>query len=370
VLVFLYGFVAPFAFFTAVHRLWPVGNALSASRLLVALGVTQLVVVALIDLPRFLESRNPDVISGTFGTNAYQLVFFLLVFIALLAGIFTLEPRRSAARAAPILVGLSLLTIFLAQYRALLVATAVCIVTIGLLLGRRGRGLVTAAVVVGAFVATLSFVASAFPNLRFAPTIETFQRSPGFYAAKRLETFSIIGDLYTESPQAIVAGTGPGTFSSRAWSTFARAESASASNVAGGYVTALTGGSLYRTDVSERYVLTALQQPGGSLRAVTSPFSSYTSLLAEVGVLGFLLIVFIYLRATAHAIRMAFRSVARAIPGDPLPAVLITSAIAFIALLQMAVLDNWFEVARVTLPSWALLAIAAKEYHARTQESA
>jgi hypothetical protein len=211
----------------------------------------------------------------------------------------------------------------------------------------------------------LSYVASAFPDLRFATTIATFQKSPGFYAGKRLETAGIIVDLYTDSPLAMIVGTGPGTFSSRAWSTFARAESTSQSNVAGGYVSSLTGGRVYSTDVSERHVLARLQQPGGALRAVTSPFSSYTSLLAEVGVFGFLLIVFIYLRATAHAVRMALSAVSRAVPGDPLPSLLIACSVAFVALIQMALLDNWLEVARVTLPSWALLAIATKEYSAR-----
>ena len=94
VLVFLYGFLAPLAFYYAAWRLWPVGEAAALSRLLVFLGLLQLVVVALIDLPRFAGNANPDEISGTFGENAYQLVFFLVVFCALLGGIETFEPKR------------------------------------------------------------------------------------------------------------------------------------------------------------------------------------------------------------------------------------------------------------------------------------
>ncbi|HEV2724224.1 MAG TPA: hypothetical protein VGV10_06290, partial [Thermoleophilaceae bacterium] len=94
VLVFIYGFAAPMGVYWSAYRLWPTGQALNMSRLVVALGLAQVVVVVLIDLPRFISTNNPDEVSGTFGTNAYQLVFFLLVFAAVLAGIFTFEQGR------------------------------------------------------------------------------------------------------------------------------------------------------------------------------------------------------------------------------------------------------------------------------------
>jgi transcriptional regulator with XRE-family HTH domain len=366
VLVFIYGFLAPLGVFAAVYRLWPAGQTRTASRLLVALGVTQLIVVAVFDLPRFVSTGNPDVISGTFGTNAYQLVFFMLVFIGVVAGTFVFEPRRPAARAAPALFALSLVTIFLAQYRALLVATAICIIGIGWLLGRKRKGMLATAILVTCFVGALTYVASEFPGLKFASTVETFQNDPGFYAAKRLEIARMIGDLYSESPRTMFTGTGPGTFSSRAWYTFARAQSTSASNVAGTYVSFITGGNAYHTDVSDRYIAPRFANHGGALRAVTSPFSSYTSLLAEVGVFGFVIIAFIYFRATSYALRRTFSAVARGTPGDPLPGVLIASSVAFVVLVQMALLDNWLEVTRATMLAWALLAITAKEYSARS----
>ncbi len=59
-LVFVYGILSPLLVYGAVRRLWPVGRALAASRLLVALGTVQLVVVAAIDIPRFASAKNPD----------------------------------------------------------------------------------------------------------------------------------------------------------------------------------------------------------------------------------------------------------------------------------------------------------------------
>ena len=152
VLVFVYGFLAPLAVYSAVYRIWPPGNGRALSRVLIGLGLLQLAVVALIDLRRFVASGgNPDFISGTFGTNAYQMVFFLLVVASLLVGIFTLEPGRPIARFVPLIVPAILVVILLAQYRALLATTVVTMVVVGVLLGRHTRGLLAAVFAVVAF---------------------------------------------------------------------------------------------------------------------------------------------------------------------------------------------------------------------------
>ena len=368
VLVFVYGFLGPLFLYWAVYRLWPAGAALSLSRLLVALLVVELAVVALIDVPRFLGSDNPDEISGTFGENPYQLVFFLLVVAAVLAGIFTFEHRRPAARFAPALILAILGVILLAQYRALLFTTALTIVVLTLVLGSaRARGLVAGAVVAVAFVSTLSYTSQAFPILNFAPVVSTFQSDPTSYVSERGRALSHFARLYGEEPRYIATGTGPGTYSSRAWQTFSQIHSTSESNVQGKYASLLTGGEAYETDVSRKYVEPQYKK-GASIqgsKALTAPFSSYGALLAEVGLLGFLVMVGIYIRAFAQAIRMTVVTRLRAQPGDPLPALVLGSAMALFVLLQMGFLENWLEVARVTFPTWILLAVATKEFRAR-----
>jgi hypothetical protein len=370
VLVFLYGFLAPLGVYAAVYRLWPVGKAISLSRLLVALGVVQLFVVFTIDLRRFISSgHNPDVISGTFGTNAYQLVFFLLVVTALLATMLTCEPGRLASRLAPALFFLILVAIFLAQYRALLVTTAVTVIVIGALLRQHARGVIAGVLIIASLIVTLQYISAHFPHLKFASTVSTLFRNPGFYVSERLNTFRIAGQLYTDSPSYILTGTGPGTFSSRAWQTFAQAQSKSQSNVQGQYVSRLTGDSAYHTDVSDKYVLSRVQngaviQGSGSL---SSPFSSYLSLMAETGLFGFFLMGGLYVAVTRHVLRLARHSLRSPVPGDPLPALLVASAVTFTVLLQMGLLaGNWLEVTRVTFLSWTLLAIATKELEARS----
>jgi transcriptional regulator with XRE-family HTH domain len=368
VLVFVYGFLAPLVIYWAVHSLWPSGQALSISRLLIALGLVQLAVVAGIQLPTFLETKNPDDVSGTFGENGYQLVFLLLVVSGLLAGIYTFERQRLAAKFAPLFVAAMMAVVFLAQYRSLLLATAVTILAVALLLGSlRGRGVLAGVFVAAAAALTLSYVAEEFPELRFAPTIDTLTADPGYYLSQRGVIAEDVLNLFSDDPRFIATGTGPGTYSSRAWSTFVLAESESSSNVAGDYVLDLTGGEVYSTDVSDKYVLPRLRSPvtiEGS-KSVKEPFASYLALLAEVGVVGFLLIAAIYVGALAYAGRMTIAAALRGRLRDPLPAVLLAATVSFLVLLQLAFLGNWLEVTRVTFLAWALLAVGAKEFEAR-----
>jgi transcriptional regulator with XRE-family HTH domain len=367
VLVFLYGFLAPVAIYASVYRLWPAGNPAVFSRLLVCLGVAQLVVVFTIDLARFSTTHNPDNISGTFGTNQYQLVFFLLIVASLVAGIFTFERQRLSARLAPVLILVILGTILLAQYRALLATVALSILLAAAFLSTRGRGLVAGLLASLAFLTALSYVVSHFPNLKFASTIATYEQRPGFYASKKLSVFHTVARLYNDNPRFIVTGTGPGTFSSRAFQTFANVNSTSRSNVQGRYVKVLTGGRAYSTDVSEKYVAPSFRNSTvieGS-RQLSSPNFTYLALLAEVGVPGLIAIVAIYLMATSRVLRLTVRNLRVAKAGDSLPALLIATSISFIALLQMGFLENWFETTRATFLVWTMLAVVTKELAAR-----
>jgi len=369
-LTFVYGFLGPIALFFAVYALWPAGAALRLSRTLVALCVLQLLVVLVFDIPVFLSEGNPDVFSGTFGENPYQLVFFLLVASGLLAGIFTFEKRRAAARLTPILLVAIVAVIFLAQYRSLLVTTVLVAVLLAALLSSVGlRGLVIAVLAGSAMLGTLSVLAQNLPRLKFGETFVEAREDPTFYLEARLSTLDVLERVFADTPRYAITGTGPGTYSSRAWRTFAITESDSESDVAGGYVTRLTQGRPYHTDVSDKYVapqLRNLEFLGGS-SAATRPFASYLSLLAEVGVLGFLVMVAIYVWALVRSTRMTLQTGRRAGPGDPLPALFCASTVGFFVLLQMGALDNWFEVTRITFVAWLVFAVASKELDGRKQ---
>jgi hypothetical protein len=369
-LVFIYLVLSPLAVYRSVQVLWPVGQARALSRLLVGLGVIQLIVGASIDLPRFISTKDPDVVSGTFGTNAYQFVFFLLLFITLLAGVYSLERGRLAARFAPLLVAASLVLIVLAQYRALLLTTGLALLLVAVILSRaprKARSLVGAGVGILAFMAAVAFGAQQIPVLKLA---ETFEQRPAAVFQKRVDALKAVGHLYGDNPRFILTGSGPGTFSSRGWTTFALSDSESQSNVVKGYANKLVGGGVYHTDVSDRYVrsmLTSTEQEtsiAGS-KAANSPYSDYSSIAAEVGILGLFVLLAIYFGALREALRRTVAAVRSAVPGDPVPTLLLVATIGFFVLIQMALLDNWLEVTRLTFVVWAVLAIAGKEFDAR-----
>lgn len=366
-LVFLYGFLGPLGLFVAVYRLWPVGAAMRMSKLLVALCLLQIGVAFSVNLPQFLVEQNPDFFTGTFGENPYQLVFFLLVGIGLLTGIFTFEKQRRVARFVPLLLVAILAIILLAQYRALLLTLALTVVLLGGLLVRSGgRGAVAATLAAAALLATLAFTVQNIPALKFGTTIEQAREDPTFYLEKRSTTAGVVMRLFGEDARYVLTGTGPGTYSSRAWYTFAW--SGPNRDAVGDYIVVFTGGRRYTTDVADKYVVPQLDAEvvGGS-RAVTSPLSSYLSLLAEVGVLGFAAIVAAYAWVLLSSLRMTLVSVRTAKPGDPLPALLCATTVAFFLLLQMAVLENWLEVTRITFLSWILFAVVTKEFGARAR---
>ena len=99
VIVFLYGFLAPIGVYAVTYRVWPPGNAAALSRTLVgARDRSARRRRCSSTSRRFVHTRNPDDMSGTFGTNAYQLVYLLLVFVTLVMGITTFEPGTRVAR--------------------------------------------------------------------------------------------------------------------------------------------------------------------------------------------------------------------------------------------------------------------------------
>ena len=359
-LVFVYGFAGPLLAYTFAYRMWPVGQAWIMSRTILALGLLQFVVVVVIDLPRFAATSNPDVMSGTFGENAYQMVIFLLVVGALVAGIATFERRSRVAKLAPLILVATFVVIFLAQYRALIVTTVLSVVLTGWMIARaRARGIVPAALILLSLGLGFSIVVSELPFLRFDRAVQALREDPASLTVGKLQGARDVGTLFAETPRFLFTGTGPGTYSSRGWRTFALPGDLTADNP--------SGAAGYRTDVSDRFVRPRLDARDYILgsKVLASPFSSYLALLAEVGLGGFLVILVVYLTALSGTLRRTRVAMRTATPGDPLPALLLATGVWLFVLLQAAILDNWLEVARITTPMWILVAVTTKEFQAR-----
>lgn len=368
--VFIYMFLGPVAWAVAVYRLWPAGNAPTVTRWIFGLSMVQLAVVLLFNLPKFIGDRNPDYFTGTFGENGYQLVLFLLVSIAAMAGLLTYDSKRPIARfAIPSIVAFAVV-IFLVQYRALLVTLALTILLLGFFMRGRAKGILVGGAVAFVLVGALFAISANFSELKYQQVSDIAEEGgPMVFLNARLRVAGDVVNLYSDNPRYVLTGTGPGTFSSRAWRTFGVADNPT-KTTAGSLVNEFTGGQAYRTDVSDKYTLPRLRAQeviGGSVQ-LTQPFSSYTASAAEVGIGGLLLILSIYVVAFLWAARMTHQAIADGLRSDPIVPVTLAAAVAFFVLLQLGVLESWLEVTRITFFAWALLAIAAKELGARHQD--
>ena len=367
--VYIYMVLSPVAWAVAIYRLWPGGNAALVTRWLFLIGLIELVVVLFFNLPVFLSSRNPDFISGTFGENGYQLVVVLFVIISALAGVLAYDRKRPVARfAIPAILAFSLV-IFLVQYRTLLATLALSLMLIGYFMRGRARGLlvgVTTMIVLGT---ALYAVSSTFSELKYQQVQDIAEEGgPMVFVNARLAVASDVVNLYADDARYVLTGTGPGTFSSRAWRTFGVADNPE-KTVAGSFVQRFTGGEVYRTDVSDQYTVPRLRAQeviGGSVQ-LTQPFSSYTATAAEVGMGGLILLLGMYLTAFVWAAKMTQAAIRERLPSDPIVPIALAATIAFFVLLQLGALENWLEVTRMTFFAWALLAIAAKERQTRLE---
>jgi transcriptional regulator with XRE-family HTH domain len=362
---FLYMFAAPMALAVAIYRIWPAGNAPLVTQWLFGIGLLQLFIVLTVNLPDFLATRNPDVISGTFGENGYQLAIFLAVVISALAGLLAYDSRRPLAKFA--IPGMLAFTavILLVQYRTLLLTLAAVALLIAYFLRKQRRGLLYGAVFTVLLFGVFSLVSSYFTELKYDQATTELSNNPGVFVDARLNVAKDVVGVYTDDPRYILTGTGPGTFSSRAWRTFGVVENKRKS-VVGGFARRLTGGD-YRTDVSEKWTIPSIKNApviGGSVQ-ISQPYMSYTAVAAEAGMGGLLLIVSIYFIALGWTAKMANKAIRLSSRSDPLVPVCLAACVGIFTLIQLGALENWLEVTRITFFCWALVAIAAKEMEDR-----
>ena len=131
---------------------------------------------------------------------------------------------------------------------------SVAVLAVAYLLKGKSRGLLAAGAAALAFAGAFHYLATNLSFLKLDTAVRSISGSPTEYVKGRADVVRHVLDMYGDMPATAAIGSGPGTYSSRAWQTFAKADSTSRSNVAGDYATSLTGGRVYSTDVSEKYV--------------------------------------------------------------------------------------------------------------------
>ena len=266
---------------------------------------------------------------------------------------------RASAAATNLGVGLAAICVFVlfyaAQYRAMLIFfTVVILLTLWASPARTSSRLVMTIVVGAVSVVTLIVIGTSFPDLKLLKVFDLLQDTTPLVQSGKVEVVKNVGKLYEANPHAALVGSGPATFSSRGYTTFALASEGKSSK-ADPVALSLLGGQSYGTDVAQQYVLSIQDNPIQGGRTAASPFSSYTSLAAEVGLLGLL----IYLAVYAKALLFSFRSLAASARENDLLAARLgfTCFGGILLLLMQAVFDNWLDTTRVTIALWMLVGL-------------
>jgi hypothetical protein len=345
--LFAIGLLEPLVYMALVYRLAPSREIAGALiKALFFIGWLQIAIVFFMDLPVFLATLNPDYISGTFGGNAYQLTFFLLAWNALILSQPPTARFRALRLAGIVLLQIIIIIIFLlAQFRALMpFAFLTWILTYFLTNRRWSKGLIAAIFGVCIFILLFSWVDILFPNLRWAEVLQLSSRSEETQQSGKVQSMLNFGKLLADQPQVLAVGTGPGTYASRGFRTFSIAGTDDTANQ---LYRRLFRTDYYETDVANQYVLPLTTSFAFGSATAASPWYSFLSIPAELGMPGLILVLAIYGKAIHICWKLARQS-------GPVVALARWVLIAMVLLLQMSFLENWLEVSRVTVPVWAI----------------
>lgn len=349
-ILFLIGFLEPLAFMGLAYVLMPKQEIVGfLVKVLNFVGWIQLPVIAFVDLPRFLATRNPDFISGTFGENPYQLVFFLLSWNAIILSTPG-NPKKRTARAIGILLlqGLILAIILLAQFRSIIPFALMTWGLTYLFVNREiSAGIVWSALGTILFLGFFFVANSLFPELKYDDLLELTSRTDEVEQSGKVQSIQNYGELIVTSPEVLIIGTGPATYASRGFRTFSVAGKGDVANEL--YREAFNT-DYYVTDVAAKYVLptAGLFAFGAATSAV--PWFTYLALPAELGLFGLFIVLMMYFKAMRICWLHRFADYGLGI---------LTSwvLLAMALLLQMAFLENWLEVSRLTVPVWVVFGV-------------
>jgi hypothetical protein len=365
-LLFLFGFTAPYLFALGVmNARFTRYDIAFVIKTFFWLGLLELAMGFFYGFPVFLATGNPDFVSGTFGRNPYQFTYFIGVwFLYVLGGVAVKSdsPRRGWGLAVALAAVAVFVLFYAAQYRAMLIFfTAVILVTLWASPARVSSRVVLTIVVGTVSVISLIVIGTAYPNLKLLRVFDLFEDTTPVVQSGKVEVVKNIVSMYSEMNHTAFIGSGPATFSSRGYTTFADNPDAS-KDAAGPLAVSLMGGKRYATDVARRYVATIADRPIQGGTTLSSPLSSYTSLAAEVGLLGLIA----YLAAYVAALVFSFRSLrASARAGDGMGVRLGFACFGgLILLLIQAGFDNWLETTRVAIPMWILVGLLYALKHA------
>ncbi|MEO5930595.1 MAG: hypothetical protein ABIR47_11735 [Candidatus Kapaibacterium sp.] len=354
VLLYVFGMLEGPIFFIALNKLIISKRKFGkqAARFMNMVLLAQILVVAFVSYPLMLASGNPDKMSGTFGNNSYQFTALLIII-----GGYFIGKQYAKPRAAYLAVGIQafvIITFLLLQYRtatpSFFVAYAL-LVTI--LYGRKffRMGLI-ALPLLGIAYFGFKYINRSDLGLKYEDLVTVGEDVGMLKEYGKFLSYVNTVSMYGDYPLTVVFGCGPGTYVSRANYTFTVDLQDTRKGV-GSIVTTVFGDKNYLTDVHMKYIypLSQLESKFGSVQ-INNPNSSILASAAETGLPGLFIMVSIYSIVIVHSLR--YLRYAKAMQDSLLLPLASALFIGATYLVLISPLDNYLEIARVTLPVWLL----------------
>lgn len=358
-MLFFLGFLEGPILFIALSRLVKDRErfVFQIKRLFMTLFWLNVIVVFAVDLPMFIITGNPDLISGTYGNNTYQFSMLLLIMGGLLLGENYIIRRRFIVVLSTQL--LILFIFYLSQFRAgvpFFLFAYFLMITV--LYGRNiTKILIPAAfLILGLFIliGILTEKKAVFGDLRYEEYALLISHPEDFTKFGKLQIYSNTIQMFADYPYVALFGVGPGGFLSRANYTFSvelKSSFYAQKGVANIIRTTFGISEPYTNQFIRRYKDTIFGGAFYGTFQLSNPQASYLSLITEVGLVGgiFFLSLYFYIFKRAFYYHKVIKDLA---PEYISLSVALVGSVTY--LLGLAVLDNYLEMARVTLPVWLL----------------
>lgn len=315
--------------------------------ILIFLGITFFIqlVVGITQIPQAMEI-SPDRLSGTFGYNSVQMLFFICTNSFILLTLYFKKESRLFIWLSPIIITI----FFMASARMIWLIFLTLLVFIYLKeIGKNLRARFPALM----FFAVLGWFIYKFFNIIAIEKenfLAAFSKQFDITQLGIYKAIIALGELALDHPLSLILGTGPGTFSSRAFMTFGMNWQSQAN------VTATMIKSSYYSPIAVQYLLPKFSVYLGSA-TIAQPTSSYTSYVAEVGIIAAMLYFSIYI--------FIYKELVKIYKDSRLPFVsslALGTSCGIILLFYMALFGDWFAVSRVTLFLWSIIAAAIMLY--------
>ncbi len=333
----------------------PEGFVKNVDKIFLVLLLINIVFIFTVDLPEFLITGNPDVISGTYGNNTYQFSFLLMICGGYLLGYNHVKKYRTSF---VIISQIVILAIFyLSQFRAAVPFFLISyMIMLGYLYGKRLIYRLIPIVLFLFFVTwSIFFLTNAnekIEGLKYNDWFEIILNPQEFLTYGKFKIYYNVVDMWSDYPETMMIGTGPGNFMSRANYTFSYEL-----RVAGKGVSAFIGDFFgiknpYWTNLHMKYVYNGIKiEPVLGTYQLSNPYTSYLASITEIGIFGGIYIIVMYIFMFVSSIR--FLKKIRTIRQEYVPlSIALIGGSSYVFML--AFLENYWEMARVTLPLWFL----------------